>query len=50
MSMTDAWFDEYNYEVAVEKKYLSRELLALLDTEAITLPPWHPMGSLAASE
>ena len=49
MLMTDAWFDQFNYEVVVEKKYVAPELLALLDTEPIGLPPWHPMGSLAAA-
>ena len=45
--MTDAWFDEYNYEVAVEKKYLSAELLKVLKSEPELLPPWDPMGALA---
>ena len=49
MLMTDAWFDQFNYEVVVEKQYVAPELLALLDTESIGLPPWHPMGSLAAA-
>ncbi len=47
MVMTDRWFDEYNYEVAVEKKYLSPELLEVLKMEPIKLPPWDPMGALA---
>jgi len=47
MVMTDRWFDEYNYEVAVEKKYLSPELLEILRLEPIKLPPWDPMGALA---
>jgi bleomycin hydrolase len=45
--MTDDWFDEYNYEVAIEKKYLSPELLEVLKTEPKQLPPWDPMGALA---
>jgi bleomycin hydrolase len=49
MVMTDAWFDEYNYEVVVEKQYLSSELLAVLETEPVGLPPWDPMGALARS-
>jgi bleomycin hydrolase len=47
MVMTDDWFNEYNYEVVVEKQYVSPELLQRLDTEPVGLPPWHPMGSLA---
>ena len=49
MAMTDSWFDEYMYEVAVEKKYLSKTLLALLNQPLVPLDPWDPMGSLAAS-
>ena len=48
--MTDAWFDEYLYEVTVHKKYLSGDLLKVLDTEAVVLPPWDPMGALAKSD
>ena len=50
MAMTDAWFDEYLYEVAVEKKYLPKELLALLESPLVALDPWDPMGSLALSK
>jgi bleomycin hydrolase len=45
--MTDRWFDEYMYEVVVDKKYLPAELLPVLDTEPVKLPPWDPMGALA---
>ncbi|MCX6362546.1 MAG: C1 family peptidase [Armatimonadetes bacterium] len=47
MLMSDAWFDEFNYEVAVEKAYLPAELLAALETEPVHLHPWDPMGALA---
>jgi bleomycin hydrolase len=47
--MSDRWFDEYMYEVVVEKRYVAPELLAILDSEPVKLPPWDPMGSLAAS-
>ncbi len=50
MVMTDPWFDEYLYEVVVEKRYVPADVLALLETEPIPLHPWDPMGSLAASE
>jgi bleomycin hydrolase len=49
MVMTDAWFDEYLYEVVVDKSYVSSRLTALLDREPEVLPPWDPMGSLAAA-
>ena len=46
-AMNDSWFDEYMFEVAIEKKYLSSELLAAWDEEPMVLSPWDPMGSLA---
>jgi bleomycin hydrolase len=46
--MNDSWFDEYMFEVAIEKKYLSPEMIAALDEEPIVLAPWDPMGSLAS--
>jgi bleomycin hydrolase len=49
MVMTDRWFDEFLYEVTVSKKYLSPELLAVLDAAPVVLPPWDPMGALARS-
>ena len=49
MYMMDDWFEQYLYEVTVNKKYLSPELLKALETEPIPLEPWDPMGSLARS-
>ena len=46
-AMNDSWFDEYMFEVAIEKKYLSPELLSAWDEEPTVLAPWDPMGSLA---
>ncbi|MDR1263707.1 MAG: C1 family peptidase [Oscillospiraceae bacterium] len=45
--MTDEWFGEYNYQVVVNKKYLSAAQLQAWEQEPITLKPWDPMGSLA---
>ena len=45
--MSDAWFDEYLYQVVVNKKYLTSEELAEYDSQPIALDPWDPMGSLA---
>ena len=47
MLMTDKWFDEYTYEVVVDKKYLPKKVLEIFDNEPIALNPWDPMGSLA---
>lgn len=45
--MTDRWFDEYNYQVVVNRKYLSEEILKAYDSDPILLKPWDPCGSLA---
>ena len=46
--MSDSWFDEFNYEVVVEKKYLSNDLIKIFnEQEPISLSPWDPMGALA---
>lgn len=47
-TLSDAWFNEYVYQVVVDKKYLSEEERAAYETEdARVLAPWDPMGSLA---
>lgn len=48
--MADGWFDEFLYEVMISKKHLSPELLEVLNTEPVALPPWDPMGALAKSD
>ena len=48
--MAGRWFDEFLYEVMISKKHLSPELLEVLDTEPVVLPPWDPMGALAKSD
>ena len=45
--MSDKWFDEYNYEVVVDKKYLPSRILKLFEKKPINLNPWDPMGALA---
>ena len=49
MMMTDEWFDEYTYEIVVDKKYISKRLLKYLDMEPVALAPWDPMGALAST-
>jgi bleomycin hydrolase len=47
-TLSDAWFDEYVYQVVVDKKYLTEEERRTYETEEPTvLAPWDPMGSLA---
>ncbi len=45
--MSDAWFNEYLYQIVVNKKYLSPEQIAQYEEDPIVLEPWDPMGSLA---
>lgn len=41
--MTDEWFREYTFRLVAEKKYISPEILKVLDQKPILLPPWDPM-------
>jgi bleomycin hydrolase len=45
--MSDTWFDEYMYQVVVNRKYLTEELENALKQEPVELAPWDPMGTLA---
>ncbi|KAJ8043831.1 Bleomycin hydrolase [Holothuria leucospilota] len=45
--MSDDWFSEFVYEVVVDKKYLSQEVLEVQNQEPVVLPAWDPMGALA---
>ena len=46
-TMSDDWFTEYVYEVAVPKALLPAEYLKALEEPATMLPAWDPMGALA---
>ena len=46
-TMSEEWFREYVYEVMIDRSYLSKEILEVLDTEPVKLNPWDPMGALA---
>ena len=45
--MTSDWFDQYVYQVVVNKKYLPEKLRKAHEKEPKELSPWDPMGSLA---
>ena len=45
--MNDNWFDEFTYQVVVNRKYLTKEELDIYESEPKELEPWDPMGSLA---
>lgn len=44
---SDAWMDEYTYQIVVRKDLLTAEELAAYEAEPIVLAPWDPMGALA---
>jgi len=46
--MTDAWFEQFVYQVVVPKTLAPKELVKVFEQgEKTVLPPWDPMGSLA---
>jgi len=45
--MSNDWFKEFNYEVVINKKYLSEADLESYQKDPVVLKPWDPMGSLA---
>lgn len=45
--MSDEWFNEFTYQIVINKKYLSKSQKEYLDKKPIILKPWDPMGSLA---
>ena len=44
---SDAWMDEYTYQIVVRKELLTAEELAAYEAEPQVLAPWDPMGALA---
>ncbi|MDJ1647246.1 aminopeptidase C [Mycoplasma phocimorsus] len=47
-SMSDKWFEEYVYQIMVDKKYLTTKQKDIYDnSNTIELEPWDPIGALA---
>lgn len=44
---SDTWFDKYVYVAAIDKKYLSEQACAGLESDPVELQPWDPFGTLA---
>jgi bleomycin hydrolase len=44
---SDAWMDEYTYQIVVRKDFLTEEQLAAFNEQPTVLSPWDPMGALA---
>ncbi len=47
MVMSDAWMDEYCYQVVVQKQFLTETQRQAQAQTPTVLKPWDPMGSLA---
>lgn len=45
--MTDKWFNEFMYQVVIDKVLLPLDITDILKQDPIVLPAWDPMGSLA---
>lgn len=43
LTFTDSWFSEYMFRMAALKKFISPDILKVLDQKATVLPPWDPM-------
>lgn len=46
ITMSADWFRQYVFEVTVDKKYLSADVMAVFEKTPRVLPPWDPMGVL----
>ena len=44
---SDAWMNEYTYQIVVRKEFLTAAELAAYEAEPLVLSPWDPMGALA---
>jgi bleomycin hydrolase len=45
--MTDRWMDEFVYQAVIDSRFLSKQVRDVAKGNAIVLPLWDPMGSLA---
>ena len=47
ITMTNEWFNEFVFEIVVDRSYCTEEILDAFKTTPVVLPAWDPMGSLA---
>jgi len=45
--MTTQWFKEFVFEIVVDKKFVSEEVLRVHSMDPVVLPAWDPLGALA---
>ena len=49
--MSDSWFDEFVYQIVINKRFLTAEMQRIEKEEydhPTVLAPWDPMGALAS--
>ncbi len=49
--MSDSWFDEFVYQIVINKRFLTDEMKRIETEEydhPTVLAPWDPMGALAS--
>ena len=44
--MANSWFEDYTYQIIVDKKCVSQKILNVLKQKPIILPYWSPFGSV----
>lgn len=47
ITMTTKWFHEFVFEIVVDRKFCTPEILEVYNLEPQVLPAWDPMGALA---
>ena len=47
--MANSWFEDYTYQIVVDKKCVSQKILNVLKQKPIVLPYWTPFGSVTGS-
>ena len=45
--MTDEWFDEYAYQVIVDRRFLTPEEAEAFERDPVVLDRWDPFSCLA---
>ncbi|KZS17904.1 Bleomycin hydrolase [Daphnia magna] len=45
--ITQEWFEQFVFEVVIDKRFVPEEILQICNVEPIILPAWDPMGNLA---
>ncbi|MEA3317619.1 MAG: C1 family peptidase, partial [Bacteroidota bacterium] len=44
LTFTDEWFDNFIFRLVINKQFIDKKILKLLDEKPELLPPWDPMS------